>query len=106
MEQTLEPCGPVLLVGSFVTGLMVWRDLDVCVDAGGLRRERAWELVSPLVLHAADVIDSLWRPVAEEQLERRRRGAPLEHRLVRLPHLSPRSNRLRGPVNGLLVDDG
>ena len=44
MEQTLEPCGPVLLVGSFVTGLMVWRDLDVCVDAGGLRRERAWEL--------------------------------------------------------------
>ena len=52
----------------------------------------------------ADVVDTLWRPVAEEQLERRLRGAPLEHRLVRLPHVSRRSGRLRGPVDGLLVD--
>jgi phosphatidylserine/phosphatidylglycerophosphate/cardiolipin synthase-like enzyme len=51
-----------------------------------------------------EVIDSLWRPLAEEQLERRRRGAPLTHRLVRLPHVSRRSERLRGPINGLLVD--
>ena len=52
----------------------------------------------------AEVVDTLWRPVAEEQLERRLRGAPLEHRLVRLPHLSRRTDRLRGPVDGLLVD--
>ena len=52
----------------------------------------------------AEVVDTLWRPVAEEQLERRLRGAPLEHRLVRLPHVSRRTDRLRGPVDGLLVD--
>jgi phosphatidylserine/phosphatidylglycerophosphate/cardiolipin synthase-like enzyme len=52
----------------------------------------------------AEVIDRLWRPLAEEQLERRRRGEPLEHRLVGLPHLSRKSNRLLGPINGLLVD--
>jgi phosphatidylserine/phosphatidylglycerophosphate/cardiolipin synthase-like enzyme len=51
-----------------------------------------------------EVIDSLWRPLADEQLERRRRGAPLTHRLMRLPHVSRRSERLRGPINGLLVD--
>jgi hypothetical protein len=28
---------------------MVWRDLDVCVDAVGLERAPAWELVRPLV---------------------------------------------------------
>lgn len=32
---------------------MVWRDLDVCVDARGLVRPAAWELVRPLV-DAAD----------------------------------------------------
>jgi phosphatidylserine/phosphatidylglycerophosphate/cardiolipin synthase-like enzyme len=52
----------------------------------------------------AELIDSLWRPLAEEQLDRRRRGEPLEHRLVRLPHLARKSNRLLGPINGLLVD--
>ena len=38
-----------MLVGSVVTGLMVWRDLDVCVDARDLARPAAWELVLPLV---------------------------------------------------------
>jgi phosphatidylserine/phosphatidylglycerophosphate/cardiolipin synthase-like enzyme len=52
----------------------------------------------------ADLVDSLWRPIAEEQLRRRLRGAPLEHRLARLPHVSRRSSRLRGPINALLVD--
>jgi phosphatidylserine/phosphatidylglycerophosphate/cardiolipin synthase-like enzyme len=51
-----------------------------------------------------EVIDTLWRPLAEEQLERRRRGEPLQHRIVGLPHLSRKSNRLLGPINGLLVD--
>ena len=53
IEERLALAGSVLLVGSYTTGLMVWRDLDVCVDARGLDREGAWHLVRPLV-HAAD----------------------------------------------------
>lgn len=52
VEQRLAAAGRVLLVGSYVTGLMVWRDLDVCVDARGLEREAAWRLVDPFVLAA------------------------------------------------------
>jgi phosphatidylserine/phosphatidylglycerophosphate/cardiolipin synthase-like enzyme len=52
----------------------------------------------------AEVIDEIWRPVAEEQLARREAGSPLTHRLVRLPNLSRRSSRLLGPVSGLFVD--
>jgi phosphatidylserine/phosphatidylglycerophosphate/cardiolipin synthase-like enzyme len=52
----------------------------------------------------ADVIDQQWRPIAEEQLDRRRRGLPLTHRLVRLDHVSRRSARLLGPLQGLIVD--
>ena len=50
------------------------------------------------------VIDAHWRPIAEEQLARREAGQPLTHRLVELPHLSRRSERLLGPLQGLLVD--
>jgi hypothetical protein len=49
-------------------------------------------------------IDELWRPISEEQHERRLDGKPLTHRLVRLPHVSRRSARLLGPLNGILVD--
>jgi hypothetical protein len=52
VELMLAQAGRVLLVGSYVTGLMVWRDLDFCVDAKGLGRSKAWELVRPLVVHA------------------------------------------------------
>jgi phosphatidylserine/phosphatidylglycerophosphate/cardiolipin synthase-like enzyme len=52
----------------------------------------------------ADVVDRRWRPVAEEQLELRRAGLPLTHRLVRLDHVSRRSARLLGPLQGLVVD--
>jgi phosphatidylserine/phosphatidylglycerophosphate/cardiolipin synthase-like enzyme len=50
------------------------------------------------------VIDDLWNPISEEQLARRQAGEPLTHRLVRLPHLSRRAERLLGPLQGLLVD--
>jgi len=50
--QRLAPAGRVLVVGSYITGLMVWRDLDVCVDARALERAQAWELVSPFVAAA------------------------------------------------------
>jgi len=49
VEARLAQAGKVELVGSVVTGLMVWRDLDVCVDARDLTRAAAWELVFPLV---------------------------------------------------------
>jgi phosphatidylserine/phosphatidylglycerophosphate/cardiolipin synthase-like enzyme len=52
----------------------------------------------------AELIDTVWRPLAEAQLARRESGEPLEHRLVRLPHVSKRSRRLLGPLQGLLVD--
>jgi phosphatidylserine/phosphatidylglycerophosphate/cardiolipin synthase-like enzyme len=51
-----------------------------------------------------ELVDEHWRPVAEEQFERRRRGEPLTHRLVKLPGVSRRSKRLLGPLQGLVVD--
>jgi phosphatidylserine/phosphatidylglycerophosphate/cardiolipin synthase-like enzyme len=50
------------------------------------------------------VIDELWRPIAGEQLERRKRGEPLTHRLQELPGISRRSMGLLGPLDSLLVD--
>jgi phosphatidylserine/phosphatidylglycerophosphate/cardiolipin synthase-like enzyme len=49
-------------------------------------------------------IDELWRPISEEQLERRDAGKALTHRLARLPHVSKRTARMFGPLKGLLVD--
>ena len=49
-------------------------------------------------------IDELWRPISEEQLRRRLAGEPLTHRLALLPHVSRRTARLLGPLNGILVD--
>ncbi|TVT09515.1 phospholipase [Amycolatopsis bartoniae] len=52
----------------------------------------------------ADVVDNLWRPLAQEQADRERRGEPRTHRLVLLPGVSRRAGRLQGPLRGLLVD--
>ncbi|GAB2985708.1 phospholipase [Amycolatopsis acidiphila] len=52
----------------------------------------------------ADVVDELWRPIAEEQADRERRGERRTHRLVLLPGVSRRAERLQGPLRGLLVD--
>jgi phosphatidylserine/phosphatidylglycerophosphate/cardiolipin synthase-like enzyme len=52
----------------------------------------------------AQVIDAYWKPISKEQLARRQAGQPLTHRLVRLPHLSKRTERLLGPLQGLLID--
>ena len=52
----------------------------------------------------ARVVDELWRPIAREQLERRRREQPVTHRLLELPGVSRRSMALLGPLQGLLVD--
>jgi phosphatidylserine/phosphatidylglycerophosphate/cardiolipin synthase-like enzyme len=52
----------------------------------------------------AEVIDQLWRPLANEQHERRRSDRPLTHKLTLLPHVSRRAGALRGPITSLLVD--
>ncbi len=85
----------------------------VCDDTELARdtRERLWaehlELDRTHV-SAADpcsLVDQLWRPIANEQLERRRAGATPTHRLLALPGVSRRSRRLLGPLQGL-IDDG
>jgi phosphatidylserine/phosphatidylglycerophosphate/cardiolipin synthase-like enzyme len=73
-------------------------------------RERLWaehlELTPEEVAgrDATKLVDERWFPIAEEQLDRRNRGEPLTHRLVRLPGASRRSRRLLGPLQGLVVD--
>jgi len=52
----------------------------------------------------ARVFDELWKPLAEERLERRRRDGWADGKLTLLPHVSRRSEALWGPLNGLLVD--
>lgn len=51
-----------------------------------------------------EVIDQKWKPIAREQLRRRDAGELLTHRLVELPKLSRRSERLLGPLQGFFVD--
>jgi phosphatidylserine/phosphatidylglycerophosphate/cardiolipin synthase-like enzyme len=50
------------------------------------------------------VVDELWRPIAEEELARRRNEGYVERRLTLLPRVSRRAEALWGPLSGLLVD--
>jgi phosphatidylserine/phosphatidylglycerophosphate/cardiolipin synthase-like enzyme len=52
----------------------------------------------------ARVFDELWKPLADERLERRRRDGWADGKLTLLPHVSRRAEALWGPLNGLLVD--
>ena len=61
-------------------------------------RSRTYPMTRPRV------IDQLWRPIATEQLERRKRGEPQTHRLSELPGVSRRSMALLGPLHSLIVD--
>lgn len=49
--DVLARAGEVRLIGSSVTGLMVWRDLDLQVLSPGLSAAEAWEVVRPLAAH-------------------------------------------------------
>ena len=60
--------------------------------------------VTDLHHEPAAVIDRLWKPVANEQQERRKRGERPTHRLTTLPGVSRRSGLLLGPIQGLVVD--
>ena len=52
----------------------------------------------------ADVFDEHWAPISLEQARKREAGVAMTHRLARLPHVSRRSARLKGPVQSLFVD--
>jgi phosphatidylserine/phosphatidylglycerophosphate/cardiolipin synthase-like enzyme len=73
-------------------------------------RERLWAEHLELPVEAVrgrdaiELVDEHWFPTAKEQVERRNRGEPLTHRLVRLPAVSRRTRRLLGPLQGLVVD--
>jgi phosphatidylserine/phosphatidylglycerophosphate/cardiolipin synthase-like enzyme len=87
-------------------------EVNVVIQDERLTREtrlRLWaeHLELPIVDVDGDpteVVDARWKPIATEQLARRESGRPLTHRLVRLTHVSKSSRRLRGPIEGLLVD--
>ena len=87
-------------------------EVNVVVREPALAREvrlRLWEehLERPrgeIDGDPARVFDDLWKPLAEERLERRRRDGFAEGKLTMLPHVSRRSEALWGPLNGLLVD--
>jgi len=51
----LGRAGRVVPLGSAVTGLMVWRDIDFGVDAMGLTPDKAWEAVGPLLPRCASL---------------------------------------------------
>ena len=52
LDEQLAPLGRVIPVGSAVTGLMVWRDLDYTVDAEGATAADVWDALRP-ILHRA-----------------------------------------------------
>jgi phosphatidylserine/phosphatidylglycerophosphate/cardiolipin synthase-like enzyme len=83
----------------------------VCRDSRLARetRLRLWaeHLERPIAAVSGDpatVVDELWRPIAAEQLARRRRDEAPTHRLLELPGVSRRSRALLGPLDELLVD--
>jgi hypothetical protein len=49
VATALAPLGRVIPLGSAVTGLMVWRDLDYGVDAGGRAPAEVWAAMLPLL---------------------------------------------------------
>lgn len=87
-------------------------EANVVVRDPGLAREvrlRLWEehLERPreeIDGDPARVFDELWKPLADERLERRRRDGWADGKLTLLPHVSRRSQALWGPLNGLFVD--
>ncbi|HET8641246.1 MAG TPA: phospholipase D family protein [Pseudonocardiaceae bacterium] len=90
----------------------LFNDTEVNVvvdDAELIRRTRLLLWAEHLQLPAdsidgdpASAIDTQWRPIAEKQA--RLGDRPRSHRLTLLPGVSKRTERLNGPLRGLLVD--
>jgi phosphatidylserine/phosphatidylglycerophosphate/cardiolipin synthase-like enzyme len=87
-ELNVVTCDPELARG---TRLRLWA-------------EHLQQSVAELSGDPTSVVDERWKPTAEEQDRRRRAGQAPTHRLALLPHVSRRTRRLLGPLNGLLVD--
>jgi phosphatidylserine/phosphatidylglycerophosphate/cardiolipin synthase-like enzyme len=87
-------------------------EANVVVRDPGLAREarlRLWSehLERPreeIESEPARVFDELWKPLAEERFERRKREGWTDGKLTLLPHVSRRAEALWGPLNGLVVD--
>jgi phosphatidylserine/phosphatidylglycerophosphate/cardiolipin synthase-like enzyme len=84
---------------------VVVRDPELARDV----RLRLWEehLERPrgeIDGHPARVFDELWKPLAEDRFEQRRRDGWADGKLTLLPHVSRRSEALWGPLDGLFVD--
>jgi phosphatidylserine/phosphatidylglycerophosphate/cardiolipin synthase-like enzyme len=88
-------------------------EVNVVSDHPGLARDtrlRLWaehlDVDRAEIEHRApvDVIDQLWRPIAQEQLRRQKAELGPTHHLVAMSGVSRRSRRLLGPLNGLLED--
>jgi phosphatidylserine/phosphatidylglycerophosphate/cardiolipin synthase-like enzyme len=87
-------------------------EVNVVARDEGLAREarlRLWEehLQRPRGEIEGDpttVVDELWKPLAEERYEQRKRDGWADGKLTLLPHVSRRTEALWGPLNGLLVD--
>ena len=85
---------------------VVTQDVALATDT----RRRLWSehlecRQSDLGDDVVGVIDRSWRPIAAEQLQRTRDGLAPTHGLTELPGVSRRTDRLLGPLSGLL-DDG
>jgi phosphatidylserine/phosphatidylglycerophosphate/cardiolipin synthase-like enzyme len=106
-----------LIIGSAnLNAHSFFNDTEMCVvtDDAALARDtrvRLWaehlELDEATVAHESvtRLVDDRWRPIAAEQLRRRDSGQNPTHRLLGLPGVSRRSQRLLGPLSGL-IDDG
>ena len=72
-------------------------------------RLRLWEEhtgrpQSDLAGPVSEVVDTVWRPICDEQDAVSARGGEPVHRVERLQALSRRVDQLQGPLRGLLVD--
>ena len=87
-------------------------EVNVVTDDAQLARDtrlRLWaehleRPVAEVAGNPARVVDELWRPIAAEQLARRRNGEAATHRLCELSGVSRRSMALLGPLQGFVVD--
>jgi phosphatidylserine/phosphatidylglycerophosphate/cardiolipin synthase-like enzyme len=87
-------------------------EANVVVRDPALAREvrlRLWEehLERPRAEIEGDparVFDEVWKPLAQERYERRKRDGWADGKLTLLPHVSRRSEALWGPLDGFFVD--
>jgi len=85
--------------------------VNVVVRDEALARETRLRLWSEHLERPREEVDGdparvyeLWKPLAEQRYEQRRREGWADGKLTLLPGVSRRSQALWGPLNGLVVD--